>query len=113
MLIGVLTMDMFMIETIPSDVDHSHHGNLYAFARWRDGWETGAKIRMYADRTKKEQYLQPINHRVVCALHDELIHYSVDADCAADELQLRIFRVRKDKVIAVEVCEIFAANTTR
>lgn len=54
--------------------------------------------------------LQPINLPIVREGEDEFVDDPVDADGAADELQLRIRGVAEDEVVAVEVGQLGAAD---
>ena len=54
---------------------------------------------------------QPVNNFVVREAEDELIDHAVHTYCSTDELELRVFWVIEDKVMAVEVCQCFSADS--
>lgn len=81
-----------MIKSIASHIDYSHHGDLYVFVgRWH-AWE------------------EPVDCHVVGELVDELVDDAIDACRARDELELGVFGVGEDEVVAVEVSELCATD---
>jgi hypothetical protein len=46
-------------------------------------------------------------------LEDEFVNYSVDAKGAADEFQVCIGGVVKDKIMAIEIRELLTPNASR
>jgi hypothetical protein len=48
--------------------------------------------------------VQPVNNFVVREAEDELVDHTVHTYGSTDELELRVFGVIEDKVMAVEVC---------
>jgi hypothetical protein len=55
--------------------------------------------------------VQPVNNFVVREAEDELVDHAVDAYCSTDELELRVFGVIEDEMMAVEVCQCFSADS--
>ena len=83
-----------MIESVAPNIDNAREWQLHIFVCWGHTRE------------------QPVYDRIMCEFEDELIDHAIDADCTADKLQLRVLGVAEDKVVCVEVGEIFAADTS-
>jgi hypothetical protein len=47
--------------------------------------------------------VQPVNNFVVREAEDELVDHAVHTYCSTDELELRVFGVIEDEMMAVEV----------
>jgi hypothetical protein len=57
-------------------------------------------------------YSQPVNHPVMGAVEQKLIHNPINPHCATDQLQCRIIRIAEDEVITVKAGQVLPANTT-
>jgi hypothetical protein len=60
---------------------------------------------------KGSDYSQPVNRCVVCALEDELVDDAIDPYGSADKFHLHVIGVLEDEMIAIECCEVLAADT--
>lgn len=56
--------------------------------------------------------LQPIWRLVVREFVDELIHDSVNSDCPTDEFKFSIVWIAEDEMVAVEVGQLLASDTS-
>ena len=84
--------NMFMIKPVTSHIYNSHHRDLnVVVGRWH-AWE------------------EPVDYHVVGELVDELVDDAVDSCRARDELQLGVFGVGEDEVVAIEVSELRATD---
>lgn len=57
-----------------------------------------------------KENLQPVNGLAMGKLVDEFVNDTVDADCSADQLKLRVIGVLENEVVPVEVAEAFTAD---
>lgn len=88
-----LPPDVLVVETVTADVDDCDHGDTQLAAT---GWHAGE---------------EPVDHAVVGAAVDELVHDAVRTYRARHGGELCGVRVAKDKMVAVELEERLSANS--
>lgn len=64
-------------------------------------------------RKKKKKNLQPVNLRVMCELVYKLINDTVDTHRPTNQLKFRVFRIRENKVVLVELRKASPSNPSR
>lgn len=57
--------------------------------------------------------LQPVNFQVMSKFENKLVNYTVNSDCSANKLELRVRQVVEDEVIPVETCQPFTSDSAR
>jgi len=103
--------DMFVIETVATDIDDSSHGDAKLLACW---WYTRSPGRDEPLNISSNvvNHLQPINLRIVRALEKLFINHSVNSHGSTAENRLNVLRVLEDEVVPIEGSQALPSNAT-
>lgn len=97
-----------MVEPISTDIDHGGKGNLgLDICRWNT--REAEVVSLYLK--PPWHYLQPVNLLIMCKLEDELVYYTINANCTTNKLELGVGRVVEDKVVPVKVCQLLSTDS--